>query len=214
MERILTLLALVIAGAIVSGPGRAEPRDSAAAELAREAGPILLVAHPNVSAGWAQTVLFCVPLRSGFHVGLIINRPTEQSLSSLFPEHPASRKVGEPVFFGGPFQPGMLVAMVRGKPESPKGIVPLAKDLYLALEGGTIDRVIETAPASARFYVGMVLWQPGELQEELTAGLWSVRHAAEAELFSNAASALWKRLSVPARGISVGLPAGLAALFQ
>jgi len=80
-------------------------------------------------------------------------------------------------------------------------LTPLAREFIRMLR----DRVIETNPFAPRFYVGLVLWQPGELQEELKAGIWSVQRANESNLFDKEADGLWKRLSPAARGMSVSL---------
>ena len=42
------------------------------------------------------------------------------------------------------------------------------------MDSDTVDRVIEQNRNDARFYVGLVLWQPGELENELQRGFWYV----------------------------------------
>ena len=75
---------------------------------------MILVAHPAFrDLEYRQTVLLAAPAPNGGHVGVILNRPTRRSLGSLFPEHEPSKKVQEPVFYGGPFSRGALVALVR-----------------------------------------------------------------------------------------------------
>lgn len=190
LQDILNILALLLVLAAIT-----EAR-------AQGAGGVLLVASPKMGDGWAQTVLVATPVPSGHHVGVIINKPTDQSLSSLFPSHEPSRKVVEPVYFGGPFHSGTLVALVKGQPEEGKGALKLAENVYLALAGDSIDRVIEQDPQSARYFVGIVVWQPGELQEELKAGAWSPRKLNESDLFSEEPGGLWKRLTPGAIGPS------------
>ena len=108
-------------------------------------------------------------------MGVILNRPTRRSLGSLFPEHEPSKKVMEPVYYGGPFSRGALVALVQGRPRAraPASVL-LMKNLYLAFRANTIDQVIESTPNEARYYVGYVGWRPGELRSEIDRGLWSV----------------------------------------
>ena len=80
---------------------------------------------------------------SGGHVGVILNRPTRRSLSSLFPEHEPSKKVMEPVRYGGPFSRGALVALVKSDSDPGAGSVALMKNLFMAFRANTIDRIIE-----------------------------------------------------------------------
>ena len=126
---------------------------------------VILVAHPAFrDLEYRQTVLVAAPVPNGGHVGVILNRPTRRSLGSLFPEHEPSKKVVDPVYYGGPFSRGALVALVRTDTAPGAGSVMLMKNLYLAFRANTIDQVIEATPNEARYFVGYVGWRPGELK--------------------------------------------------
>src|SRR5882724_4348212 len=106
---------------------------------------LLLVANPGFrDLEYRETVLIAAPAPNGSHVGVILNRPTRRSLGSLFPEHEPSKKVVDPVYYGGPFSRGALVALVRGDHSPGAGSVLLMKNLYLAFRANTIDHVIES----------------------------------------------------------------------
>src|SRR6186997_3557190 len=118
---------------------------SVCTQAAAQEDALLLVAHPAFrDLEYRQTVLLAAPAPNGGHVGVIINRPTRRSLGSLFPEHEPSKKVVEPVYYGGPFSRGALVALVRTDAAPGSGTVPLMKNLYLAFRANTIDQVIES----------------------------------------------------------------------
>ena len=156
---------------------------------------IILVAHPAFrDLEYRQTVLIAAPAPNGGHVGVILNRPTRRSLGSLFPEHEPSKKVAEPVYYGGPFSRGALVALVRGDNAPGAGSVLLMKNLYLAFRANTIDHVIETTPNEARYFVGYVGWRPGELRSEIDRGLWSVSNADLEVIFRKDTEGLWEEL--------------------
>ncbi|HEX6265896.1 MAG TPA: YqgE/AlgH family protein [Burkholderiales bacterium] len=187
----------------VCGLAAAQPQDDA----------ILLVAHPAFrDLEYRQTVLIAAPAPNGGHVGVILNRPTRRSLESLFPEHEPSKKVVEPVFYGGPFSRGALVALVRSHEAPGSGSVLLMKDLYLAFRANTIDHVIETTPNEARYFVGYVGWRPGELKSEIDRGLWSVLDAQVDTIFRKDTEGLWEELLQSTRRIRAGdlLPSPLA----
>src|SRR5438067_1228297 len=155
----------------------------------------ILVAHPAFrDLEYRQTVLIAAPAPNGGHVGVILNRPTKRSLGSLFPEHEPSKKVVEPVYYGGPFSRGALVALVHTHDSPGAGTVPLMKDLYLAFRANTIDHVIETTPNDARYFVGYVGWRPGELRSEIDRGLWSVLGAEIDMIFRKDTENLWEEL--------------------
>jgi putative transcriptional regulator len=165
------------------------------APAAAQDDAILLVAHPAFrDLEYRQSVLLAAPGPTGGHVGVIINRPTKRSLGSLFPEHEPSKKVIDPVFYGGPFSRGALVALVRSDSSPGPGTVPLMKNLFLAFRANTIDHVIEATPNEARYFVGYVGWRPGELKGEIDRGLWSVLNASVDTVFRKDTEGLWEEL--------------------
>jgi putative transcriptional regulator len=167
---------------------------------------IVLVAHPAFrDLEYRQTVLIAAPAPNGGHVGVILNRPTRRSLGSLFPDHEPSKKVIDPVYYGGPFSRGALVALVRSDSAPGTGSVPLMKNLYLAFRANTIDHVIETTPNEARYFVGYVGWRPGELKSEIDRGLWSVLNADVEMIFRKDTEGLWEELLQSSRRIRADL---------
>jgi len=181
--------------------------------LAQEEDAVLLVAHPMFrDLDYRQTVLIAAPAPSGGHVGVILNRPTRRTLGSLFPEHEPSKKVLDPVYYGGPFSRGALVALVRADDNPGTGSVPLMKHLYMAFRANTIDHIIESTPNEARYYVGYVGWRPGELRAEIDKGLWSVIDADVDIVFRKDTEGLWEELLQQSRRIRAGVaPADLAS---
>jgi putative transcriptional regulator len=191
MTTALRIVALVV---LLVAPGLAHAQV--------QEGAMLLVAHPAFrDLEYRQTVLLAAPVSNGGHVGVILNRPTRRSLGSLFPEHEPSKKVLEPVFYGGPFSRGALVALVRADHTPGAGSVLLMKDLYLAFRANTIDHVIETTPNEARYFVGYVGWRPGELKSEIDRGLWSVMSAEVDTIFRKDTEGLWEELLQQTRRI-------------
>ena len=168
---------------------------------------VILVAHPQFrDLEYRNTVLIAAPAPNGGHVGVILNRPTRRSLGSLFPEHEPSKKVADPVYYGGPFSRGALVALVRAESAPGAGSVPLMKNLYLAFRANTIDHVIETTPNEARYFVGYVGWRPGELKSEIDRGLWTVQGADLDTIFRKDTDGLWEELLQQSKRIRAALP--------
>jgi putative transcriptional regulator len=198
--RAIALIGLSFASAMAAAQGQDEA--------------IILVAHPAFrDLEYRQTVLIAAPVPTGGHVGVILNRPTRRSLGSLFPEHEPSKKVLDPVYYGGPFSRGALVALVRSDSAPGAGSVLLMKNLYLAFRANTIDHVIETTPNEARYFVGYVGWRPGELKAEIDRGLWTVSGADLDVIFRKDTEGLWDELQQQSRRIRAGLPAGGALAF-
>jgi putative transcriptional regulator len=169
---------------------------------AQEDEAMLLVAHPGFrDLDYRQTVVLAAPAPNGGHVGVILNRPTKRSLFSLFPEHEPSKKVVDPVYYGGPFSRGALVAIVKTTTPPGAGSVMLMKNLYLAFRVNVIDQIIETTPNDARYYVGYIGWRPGELKVEIDRGIWSVLSADPEVVFRKDVENLWEELLMQTRRI-------------
>lgn len=182
--------------------------------LAADDDAFLLVANPGlVDVDYRQTVLIAASSPRGGHVGVILNRPTRRSLGSLFPEHEPSKKVLDPVFYGGPFARGAVVAVVKAQADPGSGSIPLMKDLYLAFRASVIDTIIEATPNDARYYVGYVGWQPGELKREIERGLWSVLDADRDTPFRKNTDGLWEEMLQQSRRLHVEAPAEMPALL-
>ncbi len=197
--------AIAVALLLAAAPAGAQGQDDA----------VILIAHPAFrDLEYRQTVLIAAPAPNGGHVGVILNRPTRRSLGSLFPEHEPSKKVADPVFYGGPFSRGALVALVRSDAAPGSGSVLLMKNLYLAFRANTIDHVIETTPNEARYFVGYVGWRPGELKSEIDRGLWSVTGADLELIFRKDTESLWEELLQQSKRIRAALPPEGHALLR
>jgi putative AlgH/UPF0301 family transcriptional regulator len=177
-----TMLGLLIFGA-------------AAAHAQEIARPVMLVASPELQAGYSQTVLVAVPVGDAQHIGFILNRATGATLATLFPEHAPSRKVVDPVYFGGPMMADNIFAVVRSARNPGRASLPLFGDLVLAVSAESVDRIIEQSPNDARYFAGLVGWRPGELAAEIRGGLWHVIEPDADLVFRKDTGGMWKELS-------------------
>ncbi len=184
----------LLAGALLVlrlGPALA---DDDAGTAAKSDTAIMLVAKPDVTDPfYSNSVLIVRPLQGGGHAGFVLNKPTKVSLGQAFPDDEPSQKVHQPVYLGGPVNANVIFALVKS-PDSPgDGAIEFAPGLYLAMNGETVDHVIQQKPDQARFLAGAVLWQPGELDEELKMGAWYVMDADSNAALDNPEQ-LWEKL--------------------
>lgn len=100
-----------------------------AVQAAEVSAPVVLVATERLAgSGYDETVLIAAPLRNGAAIGFIVNRPTRVKLGGLFPEHAPSRKVVDPVYFGGPMLTGSPFVVARRTFEGKGGEVVPPRD--------------------------------------------------------------------------------------
>jgi putative transcriptional regulator len=175
---------------------------SIAGENADEPGRAIMLVATSKLAGsvYEQSVLVAAPLARGGHIGFIINRPTNVKLAALFPDQAGCRDVVDPVYVGGMELSNAVFALARGAPApDPTGTIEFMPGLVAVIDGTAIDRVIQSEPTSARFFVGAAVWAPGELEAQIQEGAWDVRPANRELVFRTDSSNLWNQLHGPTR---------------
>lgn len=177
--------------------------------------PMILVATPELRDRlFSARVLIVTPLGNGQHIGFIINHPTPVKLSEMFPDHAPSKKVTEPIFLGGPENREALFALVQRQGRADTGRIALASNLYLEIERDKVDGVIENEYGKARFFAGVVVWQPGELAAEIKHNFWYVQDADADLVLRKSTRGMWeeliKRIERNKNSITAGNPQHLA----
>ena len=153
--------------------------------------PMLLIAAPGTQGAYSRTALLVVPSAGG-HAGFILNRARDVKLAAVLPGNPLSAKVVEPVRFGGPLGSKALYAMTRRDPG--EGAKRIFGDVFMASGAATIERIVEEMPQDARFFAGVVVWLPDELEAQIASGEWLVTAPDTAVVFGRDLDAMWGRL--------------------
>jgi putative transcriptional regulator len=181
MLRVLALLALIAPFAVCAEPSTEDT--------------VLLVAQRELESDvFEASILIVKPTGDGGHVGFIINRPTTATLGDLFPEHEPSKKVVDPLYLGGPEGYNRVFAFVDRKDAVGKDALPLMPGVFLVADGKAVDKVIEGDPQHARFFLGLVTWRPGQLEDELDRGFWYVEKPDAKLILEKKTDGLWEEL--------------------
>lgn len=156
---------------------------------------VLLVAQPRLeSALFGAAILLVKPIADGGHIGFIVNRPTNMKLGELFPEHEPSKKVADPLFLGGPADFNRVFALVERHAAAGEGAMQITPELCLVAEANAVDHIIEAEADRARFFLGLVVWRPGELDEEIERGMWFVDEPDAKLVLRKKTDGLWEEL--------------------
>ena len=183
---------------------------SGAAGAADLSEPVILVASSALEGTpFEQAVILAAPMPNGGHIGFIINKPTGVKLQALFPEDTAAGKVTESVYLGGPALLPAVVAVTRKAPEGGDAVIPLMPGLVAVLDAATVDRVIQDTPNDARYFLGLMLWGEGDLEEQVSRNTWELRPADADMVFRAKSSGLWNSL----RGTMARLELGHTGLL-
>jgi len=163
---------------------------------------VLVASSRQEGSLYDQTVVIVTALPDGSHFGFILNRPTRFEVQTLFPKDEAASKVKERVSFGGPTSPTAVFAVTRSDVAA-DGQLQLAPGLVVALDPAAVEAVMRDTPSDARYFLGLMAWEPDELEQEIAQSMWELHHA-DANLVFGAASGrgLWSQLRAPMAGLS------------
>jgi putative AlgH/UPF0301 family transcriptional regulator len=111
----------------------------------------VLVANRGFTDAPYQHSVVVLPRNHSEEVGVIINRPTEHALASVFPVAAAPKAV-DPLYFGGHFLPDQLLVLMREEKSRGAGSMQLAHGLHLSISSAVLQRAVERSPGTARYY--------------------------------------------------------------
>ena len=168
---------------------------------------LILIAHPALDDRlYGQSILVAHELRDGQHVGFILNKPTNMNLAEALPGHETAKAMTDPLYLGGPANVNVLFALVQGEPPQAEGTLVLSKNIYLAVSDAAVGKAMHSrADNNARFFVGSVLWHPGELDAEIKKGAWYVLDATPDRVLPKRTTGLWEEMVLQAEIVAKGI---------
>ena len=124
-------------------------------------------------------------------LGVVLNQALDVTVEETLPTLSDLVPAGEPLFKGGPVQPGSPVLLAElTNPELVD--VPVFGSLGLLV--GEVAADIKASILRARVFAGYSGWAPGQLEAEMAAGTWIVETAGEDDVFTDAPDLLWSRV--------------------
>jgi putative transcriptional regulator len=177
---------------------------AAAAQVAAAQAPVggFLVAKPTIlDPNFSRTVVLVTQAHDGAILGVILNRPTKQSLAEILPGNERLARFTAPLHFGGPVEPAGLFAVFRGTGD-PGPSFPVIEDVRLALQPATVEQLLLKPPEALRLFAGYAGWAPGQLDGELARGDWWTVKADADTIFRKNTDTLWDELSRRAQSVT------------
>jgi putative transcriptional regulator len=163
---------------------------------------VFLVAKPSIQdPNFARTVVLVTRAPDGGTVGVILNRPTRQSLADVLPGNAQLARFTEPLHFGGPVERVGLFAVFQAS-ASPGQSFPVFDDVHIALHPETVEQLLLKPPGALRFFVGYSGWAPGQLEGEVGRGDWWTVAADAETVFRKDTATLWEDLARRARSVT------------
>ena len=148
---------------------------AANAQLENQRAFLLVAAPGMLDPNFSRTVVLAVRADDGGPIGLILNRPSNVELRSLYPDRAELSARRDLVFVGGPVEPDALLFMFRSRTAPPKGLL-VAADLYISGFSEVLDQLLKHPENASqqRFFTGFSGWAAGQLEDEIARGGWYV----------------------------------------
>ena len=160
----------------------------------------LLVAAPSLSdPNFRQTVLLMLEHSGEGALGVVLNRPSELTVSSAIGDWAAAVSKPRVVFVGGPVSQSSVIALASV-------VLDDADENWSQVLGriGTVD--LERDPEEiggldeVRIFAGYAAWAPGQLEAELAEDAWFVLEVDGSDPFSEDPQELWWRVFARQQG--------------
>ena len=156
----------------------------------------LLVATPTLDdPHFHHSVVFMVEHHADGALGLVLNRPSAESLDVPLDAWVRVQSAPPRVFSGGPVEPDALIALARTDgpvEEDDEGhLAPLTASIASADLAADPDEVAPNIRA-LRVFRGYAGWSAGQLEMEIASGSWLVLDSDESDVFTAEPDDLWR----------------------
>ncbi len=157
-------------------------------------GRLLVATPPLEDPNFDRTVVFVLEHHDEGAIGVVLNRPSIESLDEPLDRWIDLQSAPSSVFVGGPVEQNALIALAQTSTPLDDGdehLSPItgrvaSADLTAdpALVAGAVDGV--------RIFRGYAGWGPGQLETEIEAGAWLVLDSEPGDVFSGDPDELWR----------------------
>ncbi len=124
-------------------------------------------------------------------LGVVLNQALDITVQEGLPPLSDLVPPGEPLFQGGPVQPGNAVLLAEFANPKLADILVFGSVGFLV---GAVSPDIEPSILRARVFAGYSGWGPGQLEAEMAVDSWIIDPAREDDVFTDAPDLLWSRV--------------------
>jgi putative transcriptional regulator len=199
---VFAVIVMMVSGMLTFGPQASSGRDSirlpapsVPAERGLSKGKFLVASRKIKDPRFSETVILLVEY--GFHgaVGLIINRPTEVKLSTIWPDIAGLKDRNETFFIGGPVGMNQMMLLIQSG-RRPADARDVFNDVYASTSVITLRQLTDDPVKGERFkaYTGYSGWAAGQIDWEISRGDWHVMAADVRTIFEKDPSEVWQEL--------------------
>jgi putative transcriptional regulator len=147
--------------------------------VTKSIGGKLLIASPYLTdSNFFRSVIYMVRHDAEGAFGVVINRPTDQTVGEVFSELLGRKpKRDDAIFVGGPVN-GPLIALHGlaglGDPADDQGGNGGAAHVWITADEDHLRSLVDRTDVQARFIARYSGWGPSQLDQEIEAGGWLI----------------------------------------
>lgn len=153
----------------------------------------LLVAHPTLQDPNFEKTVILLPMHSdeGGALGVILNRPTGQTLGEKYPDQAFDKLANIRIFEGGPVDHSQLI-LTAWKWDANEN----SHKMFFGISSEHALNLIESGEdVTVRAYLGYAGWSAGQLEAELEAHAWITKPIVTEVLDQEEGTELWDQLA-------------------
>lgn len=157
-------------------------------------GRLLVATPPLGDPNFDRAVVYVLEHHDDGAIGIVINRPTIESLDEPLDRWIDLQSAPSSVFLGGPVETNALIALAATKqPVTDDDEHLSAISAEIASADLSADPALIAGDVEAvRVFRGYAGWGPGQLDAEITAGAWLVVDSVPADVFTGEPDELWR----------------------
>jgi putative transcriptional regulator len=147
---------------------------------------IFLVARAELpDPNFADSVVLVMNNLGPGPVGVILNRPTKIPVSELFPDLKGLAPLHDKIYFGGPVEIHTVWFLFRA-PKRPEHAIQACDGVFLSADRELLLRLLhrDKPMEGLRIFIGHSGWTPEQLQNEISRGDWTLKHAESDAVFN------------------------------
>jgi putative transcriptional regulator len=156
-------------------------------------GRFLVASRQLKDPNFSESVVLLIEYSRLGALGLVINRPTEVRLSTMFPDIEGLLQRTDRLFMGGPVSPNHLMLLIQSDTQL-EDSHRVFDDTYVTTSQVVFQRIIGEKKRKFQVYAGHAGWAPGQLDQEVSRGDWHILRADAETIFDKTPSEVWPAL--------------------
>ena len=160
---------------------------------ARSTNAILLVARDDLpDPNFGSAVVLVMNNLGPAPAGIILNRPTKIAVAKLFPDDERLARLDARLYFGGPVDLRSVSFLFRAS-APPENAVEVLDGVYLSRDPDLLRTLLARARPmdGLRIFIGYAGWGPGQLENEIGRGDWTLAPVDAAAIFERKSEHPW-----------------------